>query len=258
YGTGQLIRDALDKGVKEIVMGIGGSATNDAGLGMAKALGYQLLSHSSDRLEGIGADLARLRQIDASEAHPKIKQTKFITLCDVQNLLYGPEGAAFVFAKQKGASDDEIKMLDEGLQNFATIASKMDCSVDFPGAGAAGGLGAGSKLFLYANIEAGIDFLMNYTQIEAAIKEADVVITGEGKLDNQTLSGKVVDGVASLARKHHKKLIIITGSCELSPDQLNKIGITQMVTLRDQNTSESEAIEMVYDLLRKRVAQLDI
>lgn len=258
YGTGQLIKAALDEGVTEIVIGIGGSATNDAGLGMAKALGYQLFSHAGDELEGMGTDLTRLSHIDSSKAHPKIRQTKFITLCDVNNPLYGPEGAAFVFAQQKGANDDEIKMLDKGLQNFATIANSMNCSTDFPGAGAAGGLGAGSKLFLNASIQPGIDFLMNYVRLEEKINKADVVITGEGKLDHQTLSGKVVDGVAALARKHQKKLIVITGSSELSKKQTDQMGITQVITLKDHNTSESEAIDKAHDLLRNKVAQIQL
>jgi len=258
YGTGQLIKAALDEGVTEIVIGIGGSATNDAGLGMAKALGYQLFSHAGDELEGMGTDLTRLSHIDSSKAHPKIRQTKFITLCDVNNPLYGPEGAAFVFAQQKGANDDEIKMLDKGLQNFATIACKMNCGIDFPGAGAAGGLGAGTKLFLNASIQTGIDFLITNTHLEEKIKEADVVITGEGKLDMQTLSGKVVSGVAALARKYNKKLIAIAGSCELTRNQIIQMGISQVITLRDDTTSESEAVRMATTQLRAKAALIDL
>lgn len=256
YGTGQLIKHALDEGVKEIVMGIGGSATNDAGLGMARALGYQLFSHAGEELKGMGSDLIQLHDIDTSRIHTKISHTKFITLCDVNNSLYGAEGAALVFAQQKGANEDEIKMLDKGLQNFAAIASQMNCRTDFSGAGAAGGLGAGTKLFLGAEIRTGIEYLMHYAQLDKKVKEADVVITGEGKLDNQTLSGKVVDGVASLARKYNKKLIVITGSCELSKKQIDQMGISQLITLKDHNTSESEAIEKAHDLLRIKISRI--
>ncbi|MEP2667792.1 MAG: glycerate kinase [Cyclobacteriaceae bacterium] len=254
YGTGQLIVHALEKGVKEIVMGIGGSATNDAGLGMAKALGYRLFSHTDEELEGIGSDLIRLNHIDSSHKHPKINDTQFITLCDVINPLYGKDGAAHVFAQQKGATDDEIVMLDQGLQNFATIAEKIE--LNFSGAGAAGGLGAGTKFFLNAEIFTGIDFLIRYTGLEEKIKDSDVVITGEGKLDHQTLSGKVVSGVASLACKHHKKLIVMAGSCELDQEQINEMGIAQVITLQDQHISESEAINKAADLLKSRVAQI--
>ncbi|MFZ1805989.1 MAG: glycerate kinase [Cyclobacteriaceae bacterium] len=256
YGTGQLIKHALEKGVKEIVMGIGGSATNDAGLGMAKALGYRLFSSTNEELKGIGSDLIQLNSIDSSQRHPGISYTKFITLCDVKNPLYGRNGAAHVFAQQKGATNDETVMLDEGLQNFAAIAGDID--LNFPGAGAAGGLGAGTKLFLGAEIRTGIDFLMNYVQLEEKIKDADLVITGEGKLDRQTLSGKVVDGVASLARKHHKKLIVVAGSCKLDKDQINEMGIAQLITLQDRNISESEAIEKAPDLLRKKTAKIQL
>ena len=258
YGTGQLIRSALEKNVTEIVMGIGGSATNDAGLGMAKALGFQLYSRTGEELKGIGADLTSLNDVDFSQAHEQIRHTKFITLCDVKNPLYGPNGASFVFAKQKGASDKEIKMLDTGLQNFAAIASQLNCDVNFPGAGAAGGLGAGSKLFLNTHIQSGTDFLINFTRLEEKIKEADVVITGEGKLDIQTLSGKVVDGVATLARRHNKKLIIIAGSCELNKKQIDQMGITQLITLKDHNTSEVEAIEMAKDHLKIKAALIQM
>lgn len=258
YGTGQLIQRALDAGVKKIVMGIGGSATNDAGMGMANALGYRLFSHSGDELEGVGADLTRLSVIDFSQAHPQIRHTKFITLCDVNNPLYGPKGAAYVFAKQKGASDEEIEILDKGLQNFAAIARKMNCDIGFPGAGAAGGLGAGTKLFLNASIQTGIDFLITNTHLEEKIKEADVVITGEGKLDMQTLSGKVVSGVAALARQYNKKLIAIAGSCELTGDQITQMGISQVITLVDDTTSESEAVRMATAQLRAKAALIDL
>lgn len=254
YGTGQFIAHALEKGVKEIVIGIGGSATNDAGLGMAKALGYRLFSHADEELEGIGSDLIRLQRIDSTHKHPKIKDTQFITLCDVKNPLYGKEGAAYVFAPQKGATDDEIIMLDRGLQNFSAIAGE----VNFPGAGAAGGLGAGTKFFLQAEIFTGIDFLMRYTLLEEMIKETDVVITGEGKLDHQTLSGKVVSGVASLARQYHKKLIIIAGACELDKEQISKMGIAQVITLQDHNTSQSEAIKKAHVFLQKKAAQIQL
>jgi glycerate kinase len=176
----------------------------------------------------------------------------------VKNPLYGPKGASFVFAKQKGASNEEIIMLDKGLQNFAAIASQLNCDVNFPGAGAAGGLGAGSKLFLNSHIQGGMDFLINYTQLEVRIKEADVVITGEGKLDDQTLSGKVVDGVATLARRHNKKLIIIAGSCELSKKEINQMGIAQLITLKDHNTSEVAAIEMAKDHLKNKATLIQL
>jgi len=257
YGTGQLIAHALSNGASELVLAVGGSATNDAGLGMARALGYQLLSNDGPLL-GIGNDLIKLKQIDRKGIHREIQRTKFIVLCDVDNPLYGNHGAAYVFAKQKGATDDEIKLLDMGLRNFAAIANNMNCDINFPGAGAAGGLGAGAKLFLNARIQRGIDFVTGFTSLEEKIIDADIIITGEGKIDQQTLSGKVVSGVAALARKHKRRLITISGALELNGDQLRELGVSQAVTLTDQHTDEKSAIQNAEIIMRQKVREIKI
>jgi len=258
YGTGQLIKHALDAGISNIVLGIGGSATNDAGTGMAKALGYRLLSITGSDLEGIGANLIHLDQIDSTASHSGIKKTHFTTLCDVTNPLHGQNGAAYVFAKQKGATDEEIKLLDKGLKHFEKLALQMGCDLRFRGAGAAGGLGAGTKLFLNATIQRGIDFIIDFTRLETKIQESDLVITGEGKLDKQTLSGKAVSGVAALAKKHGKHLIVVCGACYLSVEQTKAMGISQVIVLQEDAQSKMQAMLNAADALKNKIAQLKL
>lgn len=255
-GTGQLIRAALDRGVNKIILGIGGSATNDAGMGMAEALGFKLLSAEGNFIQGIGKNLIHLHRIDSTSADDRISKTEFVVLCDVDNPLYGKEGAAFVFAKQKGASPAEIELLDKGLENFSKVGANQNKDVNFPGAGAAGGLGAGAYFFLNARLEKGTDFIFRFTDLESKVREADLIITGEGKIDKQTLSGKVVKGVADLARKYKKKLVAIAGDCELNDAQLSDLGIAQVFTLTDDKTPKEVAIKNAGLLLRDRINQI--
>lgn len=252
YGTGQLIVHAMDSGATEVVMGIGGSATNDAGTGMAQALGFRLQSEKGNELKGIGANLIHMKRIDDSQIHSRLKDTSFTVLYDVNNPLFGAQGAAYTFAKQKGASDEQIKMLDEGLHNFSILGAELN----FPGAGAAGGLGAGAKLFLQAKIQSGIAFVMDFVKLEEKIRWADIVITGEGKIDLQTLSGKVVSGVANLAKKHNKKLIAACGVCELTPEQIESLGIAQVITLKEDSMPESSSINNASTLLKQKMRAL--
>ena len=256
FGTGQFIKHAIDHGIREIVLGIGGSTTNDAGMGMAQALGFRFISKSGKTLEGIGKNLIEIAEIDNSNVHPNLKNTEFTILSDVENSLYGSNGAAFVFAKQKGASEDDINLLDEGLRNFAQVAQQMSCDVMFPGSGAAGGLGAGAKLFLNAQIRSGIDFINEFTQLKEKIEHADLVITGEGKVDSQTLSGKVVKGVATIAHQYQKKLILICGICELSKQQLEQLGIAQLISLHDTETSVSKAMKNAKTILYEKARRI--
>lgn len=253
YGTGELIQNALHHGTRKIIMGIGGSATNDAGMGMARALGINFYDDSKNLLEGRGEDLIKLARVDFENRDPLILDTEFIVLTDVTNPLHGINGAAHVYARQKGASDADITVLDEGLINFEKIARQMECPINFPGAGAAGGLGAGAKFFLNASIRRGMDFIAEFTQLESKIKSADLVITGEGKLDSQSLSGKVVNGVVDLAKKHGKEVVVIAGICELSPSDLKNAGITKVISLSDENTPPHFAMSNSRALLRERV-----
>ncbi|MEQ9591654.1 MAG: glycerate kinase [Cyclobacteriaceae bacterium] len=256
YGTGQLIARALDLHVNHIVLGIGGSATNDAGLGMAEALGFDLLDKEGNNLKGIGANLINLEKISTKNRHPRITSTRFTVLCDVDNPLHGPNGAAYVFAKQKGATVKDVEMLDQGLQNFERVARAMNFNLDFKSAGAAGGLGAGAKLFLNAKIRRGIEFVIDFCRLEDKIKNADLIISGEGRIDTQTLSGKVLHGVATLAKKHDKKLVAVCGQCALTQSQLSSIGIAKVISIRTKGISEIEAIDNAGALLKQRAFQI--
>ncbi|MDD8048875.1 MAG: glycerate kinase [Thomasclavelia sp.] len=209
YGTGQLIVDALNKGYKEIYLAIGGSATNDGGIGMASALGIKFLDINNNELPPIPINLKKIKSIDYSRLNSKIKNTKIIVMCDVNNPLLGKNGASYVYAKQKGASDKDIKELDEGLSHLAKVINNNQELT--PGAGAAGGLGYGLLSFVGASLKPGIETVMDITDFDNHVKDCDLVITGEGRLDIQSLNGKVPIGVSKEASKYGIKTIAIVG-----------------------------------------------
>ena len=206
FGTGQLIQHAAKKGTKIIVLTIGGSATNDAGIGMAAALAYVFLDDKGNSLEPTGENLVKIAQIEGQNPYPEIQ---FVVLTDVDNPLHGPQGAAHIFAKQKGANAASIKQLDKGLINVAKWLP-----AHIPGAGAAGGLGAGAVYFLGAEISSGAEWLLNKVHLDRAIRKADYIITGEGKIDQQTWSGKLVANVVGRADKQFKQSILVCGTFE--------------------------------------------
>ncbi len=255
-GTGDLIADALKHQVKKIVLAIGGSATNDAGLGMATALGYKFYDNQNQELTPIGENLIYLHRVHASQVNPQLRLTEIVVLCDVSNPLHGDNGAAFVFAPQKGASEQDVIQLDKGLQHFANIVhTQLNISTDFAGAGAAGGLGAGAKVFLNATLKRGIDYVMEALQVETAIHNADLIITGEGKMDAQTLSGKVVAGMAASAVRYKKPVFAIVGKNELSEAQWKQVGISQVISLVDENTSVEMAMKQPEHWIEKRIME---
>ncbi len=209
-GLGFLIKHAEKSGAKRILLGLGGSATNDCGAGMAYELGYRFFSESGEIICPSGKDLISITKIVPPAQKPSIPVT---CACDVDNPLYGADGAAFVFAPQKGADEDMVKRLDSGLENIARVIDK-DLGADvsaLPGAGAAGGLGAGAKVFLGASLRRGIDIILDYAHFTAAAEKADLIITGEGRLDSQSVQGKVISGVVSRAKALGKKTIAICG-----------------------------------------------
>jgi glycerate kinase len=212
YGTGQLIKRALEKGVRKLIIGIGGSATNDAGVGMAQALGVKFLDKDGKEIGYGGAELGRIERIDMSLLEPRIKEVDIRVACDVKNRLYGREGAAYVYGPQKGASPEMVMILDENLRHFSRIVER-ELGVELQsieGGGAAGGLGAGLVAFLKAKLEAGIDIVMDAVKLEEKMKKADLVITGEGCIDGQTVNGKTPIGVARKARKYGIPVIAIS------------------------------------------------
>jgi glycerate kinase len=255
-GTGDLIRHALDRGVEQIIMGVGGSATNDGGMGMAESLGVVFYDVLGNNLAGNGENLSRIHSLDSSGVHPRLADVNFTIFCDVDNPLHGPNGAAYIFSPQKGADKAMVLELDRGLKHYQEILEKTSSiRVNFPGAGAGGGLPASLKAFAFINIRRGMDFIAEFTNLEEQIKSADFIITGEGKVDNQTLSGKVVKGVADLARKHRKRLAIVAGKNELEPRRLSELGAMAVVTLVTEGIDEQEAIKRASQLLKTRVKE---
>ncbi len=226
-GVGELIKDAVSKGAKSILLGLGGSATNDCGTGMADALGWEFLDKNGEKLTPTGKDLIKIKKIIPPEEKINIP---VICACDVENPLYGKSGAAFVFAEQKGADKAMIEELDEGLRSFSEIIKNdlgRDVS-DLKGAGAAGGLGAGAVVFLGARLEKGIDIILDRSDFDKKAAEADLIITGEGRLDSQSVNGKVISGVASRGKNLGKKIITICGCKGEGAEEIKKLGVEKM------------------------------
>ncbi len=253
-GTGQLIAAALDKGVSNIVLGLGGSATNDGGIGMASALGYEFLDNNGNPLTPIGANLVKIATIKTNNVHPRLASVKITALCDVDNPLHGHDGAAWVYGPQKGGDTSILTSLDNGLKHLDTIvADQLQVSMNFPGAGAAGGMGGGCVAFLRAAVRKGIDYMMEKFGLHEKIRMADVVITGEGKLDSQSLRGKVVATIAQVAASMGKEVIAVCGKNELMKDEYTKCGIRHVITLVDELISDEEAIANAFELLVQKV-----
>ncbi|MCF2502946.1 glycerate kinase [Dyadobacter sp. CY107] len=253
YGTGQLIKDALDKGVKDIILGIGGSATTDGGIGMAMALGYRFYNESKELLPPKGETLNKISRIDSEESDGRLAAVSITVACDVTNPLFGPNGAAYIYGPQKGADPAMVEVLDEGLQNLSAIASAAfgrDIS-NQPGAGAAGGLGAGCLWFLNAVLKDGVSIVIEQTRIAERIQNADLVITGEGKVDEQTLSGKVVKGLADFCNINNVPLAVVCGTLQITPQQVRNAGITYAVSVlnrpMDLDQAQAEAFGLVKD-----------
>lgn len=214
FGFGELIKDALDEGVEELLLGLGGSATNDGGAGMIVALGGQLLNDNGETITLTGQGLSELASIDLKDLHPRLKDVTINVACDVDNPLTGENGAAYIYGPQKGASTEQVKILDHNLKHLSEIIEK-DLAKNVeqtPGAGAAGGLGAGLMAFLDAKLQRGGDLLTSVLQLDSIIQDADLVITGEGNINHQTIYGKTPIAVAKVAKRYNKPVIAIVGS----------------------------------------------
>ena len=244
YGTGQLIAAAMDQGCRKVIVAVGGSATNDGGAGMAQALGASLTDESGTQI-GPGAEgLARLAKVDVSHLDARVQQTEFYVATDVSNPLCGPEGAAAVYGPQKGATPEMIPELDAALAHYARILLrdlKQDVA-DRPGAGAAGGLGAGLMAFLGAQPRMGIAVVLEAVDFESYLEAADLVITGEGKIDSQTAYGKTLTGVGRLARRHGVPVVALAGAVHEEPERLAEVGISAAVSITPGPMSETEAM----------------
>lgn len=251
YGTGELIRDALERGVSRIIIGIGGSATNDGGAGAAQALGISLRDETGQELPPGGAALAQLAAIDLSRRHPRLQDCVLDVACDVDNPLCGPKGASRVYGPQKGATPAMVDELDAALQHFgALIEAHLGMPVlDVPGAGAAGGLGAGLIAFAGGVLRPGVELVAEACRLKPRIAEADLVITGEGRIDGQTPHGKTPAGVARLARELGIPVVAIAGSLGPGHEAVHACGIGEVLPLVAGTVSVEEAMARAPELL---------
>ena len=244
-GTGELIRDALDKGCRKFLVGIGGSATNDAGMGMLHALGYRFMDASGTELAPVGGTMINVASIDMSGRHPALSEAQFIVACDVKAPLYGPDGAAYVFAPQKGADNEMVEALDMGLRHFAEVSAfATGCdSSSLEGSGAAGGLGYAFRQFLGASLERGVEMVLDAIHFDELLNGADLVITGEGRVDSQTLTGKTPYGVARRALRQGIPVVAIGGSVALDKSQAQLAGFKDVLQVTPVGMSLQEAMK---------------
>ncbi len=244
YGTGELIKDAIQKGFKNILIAIGGSCTNDGGIGCMRALGVQFLDKNGNALEGIGKDLINIHTIDTSHLID-FHDVHFTIMCDVDNPLCGENGATYVFGAQKGATPLIQKELEEGMCHYRDLLSKnygIDCD-SMKGAGAAGGLGAALYTFLKAEMKSGIEVVLDYIHFDDALKDVDVVISGEGRIDAQSNYGKVLSGIANHTKRMNVPLIALCGSKGNGADEMLENGISKIYTIQEENMTLEYAIE---------------
>lgn len=260
YGVGELILDAIRHGCREFVIGLGGSGTNDAGIGMLQALGYRFTDAEGRVVDRGGEALLQVSNIDTTHVAQELRQCVFKIACDVHNPLYGPDGAAYVFAPQKGADPDTVKVLDKGLANFAGVVQR-ELGQDvqqIPGAGAAGGLGAAFAGFLQGQLQSGIKLVLDTIGLEKKLAGVDLVITGEGKLDGQTAMGKAPLGVAGIAQTYNIPVIALAGGVSKEAASLNDHGITSYFPIVSGPISLEQAMDPVETRqnLRRTVHQL--
>ena len=243
-GTGELIRAALDAGARRFILGIGGSATNDGGAGMVQALGVRLLDLEGRELDGSGGDLARLERIDVSALDPRLAECRIEVACDVDNPLTGARGASAVFGPQKGATPEMVQALDANLARLARIVERdLGVAVDaVPGAGAAGGMGAAMLAFFGATLKPGIEIVTAAVDLDDHVRDADLVITGEGRIDFQTVHGKTPIGVARVAKRHGKPVIGIAGSLGAEVGVVHAHGIDAVFSVLGKPCTLDEAL----------------
>ncbi|MBP1773856.1 MAG: glycerate kinase, partial [Holophagaceae bacterium] len=236
FGTGELVKAALDAGLRKLVIGIGGSATNDGGAGMARALGVRFLDAEGRDLPDGGAALARLARVDLSDLDPRLVETSILVACDVDNPLCGPRGASAIYGPQKGATPAMVEELDAALGVFAAVAAAAtgrEVALR-PGAGAAGGLGAGLLFFTPASLRPGVAIVLETTGFEALVQTADLVLTGEGRTDFQTAMGKAPVGVAAVARRHGVPVVCLSGGLGDGADEVLAHGIDALASVVPQ------------------------
>jgi len=259
YGTGDLIKDAIKKGIREFIVGIGGSATNDAGLGMLRSLEFRFLDNTGSEIL-FAKDLDKVVTIDKSKVLKELKGCHFRVACDVNNPLCGLNGATFVYGKQKGADENMMIDLDSKLHYFADMVENESTKKlqNIPGAGAAGGLGFGFLAFLNASLESGIKIILDQVDLKGKIKNADYVITGEGKIDKQSSMGKVLSGIAQVCKEQKVPCIAIAGNCSEANESLHEGGISAYFSIANAPMTLEVAMQedVALELIRKKAEQI--
>ncbi|MDT7898572.1 MAG: hypothetical protein LASZOEIN_001592 [Candidatus Fervidibacter sp.] len=258
YGVGELMRAALDAGCRRLIIGIGGSATNDGGAGMAQALGVRLLDEQGNEIEFGGGALERLARLDLSDFDRRVWDAEILVACDVTNPLTGPNGASAVYGPQKGATPEMVRQLDANLRHYAAVLRR-DLGVEVEtvaGAGAAGGLGAGLLAFCRAQLRRGVELVIHAVRLPERVQKADLVITGEGCLDFQTGFGKVPHGVAQVAKRYGKPVIALVGQLGEGAERCREWGIDACFSILSKPMSEGEAMANAIPLLRRAAEEL--
>lgn len=261
YGTGEMIADAIKRGCRNFIIGVGGSATNDAGTGMMQALGVRFTDDTEKEVEKGGKSLSAIRHIDTQNQLPELQDCTFHIATDVTNPFYGPQGAACIFGPQKGGDEEQIKILDRGMKHLAGLifeTTGKDISY-LPGSGAGGGMGGGCVAFLQATISSGIELIMDYLRFDELIQGADLLITGEGRMDRQTLFGKVPVGIARAAASRHIPVIAITGQVDTTADKaLREAGLSAIFPIHPAPISQEKAMQpdYAYRNIRRTVEQI--
>lgn len=258
YGTGELIKDALRQGARKVFVFVGGSATNDAGMGMAEALGVTFRNRYRQKLLPVGRNLKYVCEVEDYRMIPEVKDAEIIVATDVNNPFYGKEGAAYVYARQKGAGNAEIRRLDEGLEHFAALLKKQYHFnlQEMPGSGAAGGLGGGCVTFLNARIESGADVIFRELHFEQQVAWANLIISGEGKIDKQSLYEKLLARVSVVAKQAGVPLWAVCGYLDGDPEAFKQLGLAQIFRLAEQKDEIAEAMDNAADKLREKTANI--
>ncbi len=252
FGTGELIKDALEQGYRKIAIAIGGSATNDGGMGAMTALGVRFLDREGNTLTGFGEDVGKVDRIDVSGLHPAVAETEFTVMCDVTNPLTGPDGAAYTFGKQKGGTPEILDKLEADMKEYAKKLLELT-GIDvnqIPGSGAAGGLGAALKVFLGANMKSGIETVLDLIQFDSLLTGTDLVITGEGRMDWQSAFGKVPSGIGMRCKAKGIPAVAIVGGMGEGAEKIYEFGIESMMTTIQGTMSIEEAMERAEELYR--------
>lgn len=262
YGTGELIKDAMDGGSRDITIAIGGSATNDGGMGCMSALGCVFRDEKGHKLAGSGCNLGSVASVDDAETDLRLKECRFTVMCDVRNPLTGPDGATYVYGPQKGADKEALEILEKGMISYRDVLKKnygIDCDL-VPGAGAAGGMGAALYVLLGAELRPGIEALLDLVGFEDRISDADLVITGEGRADSQSLEGKTIQGVALRAHKAGVPVTALVGSLGDGWEGLLGCGVSEIVPVAPADMSREEAMrraeELYFEAARKYLLTL--